>query len=188
MTKRKPLDRGSALLLTTILGLMVIGVGAAFFTYVLGHSRLQESLIRGRDALLVAEAGVVRTVHELRSGIDLDKNGTKEIVYGVQDGTVQALSPAGRVVWTFQRRGHISGSVLVGDLDRADSALEVFAGSHNGFVYLLGPRGQLKWEFQPGGRLAYMGITAEDIDGDGLVEVLINNDENLYSFSRPPAR
>ncbi len=119
---------------------------------------------------------------------DLDKDGTKEIVYGVQDGSVQALSPAGRVLWTFQRRGHISGSVLVGDLDRADATLEVFAGSHNGFVYLLGARGQLKWEFQPGGRLAYMGITAEDIDGDGLVEVLVNNDENLYGFSRPPAR
>lgn len=119
---------------------------------------------------------------------DLDRDGPKEIVYGVQDGSVQALSPAGRVVWTFQRRGHISGSVLVGNLDRSDPVLEVFAGSHNGSVYLIGPRGQLKWEFQPGGRLAYMGITAEDIDGDGQLQVLINNDENLYSFSRPPAR
>jgi hypothetical protein len=36
--------------------------------------------------------------------------------------------------------------------------------------------------------MAYMGITAEDIDGDGLVEVLINNDEHLYAFGRPPAR
>ena len=118
---------------------------------------------------------------------DLDKNGTKEIVFGIQNGWVQALSPAGQIVWTFQRRGHVSGSVLVGDLDR-DGLIEVFAGSHNGFVYMLSARGALKWEHELGGRLAYMGITAEDIDGDGLVEVLINNDEFLFGVSRPPAR
>ena len=118
---------------------------------------------------------------------DLDKDGTKEIVFGIQDGSVQALSPAGRPVWTFQRRGHISGSVLIGDLDR-DGLLEVLAGSHNGFVYLIGPRGALKWEHQLGGRLAYMGLTAEDLDGDGLVEALVNNDEALFGLSRPPGR
>jgi hypothetical protein len=52
----------------------------------------------------------------------------------------------------------------------------------------LNARGALKWEHELGGRLAYMGITAEDIDGDGLVEVLINNDEFLFGLSRPPAR
>lgn len=118
---------------------------------------------------------------------DLDRSGTKKIVYGIQNGWVQALTPSGQVAWTFQRRGHISGSVLVGDLDR-DGFLEVFAGSHNGFVYMLNARGGLKWEHELGGRLAYMGITAEDIDGDGLVEVLVNNDEFLFGLSRPPAR
>ncbi|MDR7522304.1 MAG: PQQ-binding-like beta-propeller repeat protein [Armatimonadota bacterium] len=118
---------------------------------------------------------------------DLDRDGTKEIVFGVQNGWVVALSPAGRALWQFQRRGHISGSVIVGDFDR-DGQLEVVAGSHNGFAYLIGPRGQPKWEHQLGGRLAYMGITAEDLDGDGLVEVLINNDEFLFGLSRPPAR
>lgn len=118
---------------------------------------------------------------------DLDKDGIKEIVFGIQNGWIQALSPAGRLAWQFQRRGHISGSVLVGDLDR-DGLLEVFAGSHNGSVYLLGARGQLKWEHALGGRLAYMGMTAEDLDGDGLVEVLITNDEVLFSLTRPPGR
>jgi outer membrane protein assembly factor BamB len=118
---------------------------------------------------------------------DLDKDGAKEIVYGIQDGNIQAVSPAGRVLWTFQRRGHISGSVLIGDLDR-DGLLEVLAGSHNGFVYLVGPRGAVKWEHQLGGRLAYMGLSAEDLDGDGLVEVLVNNDETLFGLSRPPGR
>jgi outer membrane protein assembly factor BamB len=118
---------------------------------------------------------------------DLDRDGTKEIVFGIQNGWVQALSPAGRLVWQFQRRGHISGSVLVGDLDR-DGALEVLAGSHNGFVYLLGARGQLKWEHQLGGRLAYMGISADDLDGDGLVEVLVTNDDFLFGLTRPPGR
>jgi hypothetical protein len=53
---------------------------------------------------------------------------------------------------------------------------------------LLGPRGTAKWEHELGGRLAYMGITAEDLDRDGLVEVMINNDESLFGLSRPPAR
>ena len=117
----------------------------------------------------------------------LYRDGTKQIIVGTQDGTVLCLSAAGRILWQFQRRGHISGSVIVGDFER-DGQIDVLAGSHNGFVYLLGPRGQLKWEFQLGGRLAYMGLTAEDLDGDGLVEVLVNNDENLYTFSRPPGR
>jgi hypothetical protein len=41
-------------------------------------------------------------------------------------------------------------------------------------------------EHELGGRRH--GITAEDIDGDGLVEILINNDEFLFGLSRPPAR
>ncbi len=141
---------------------------------------------QGRLRWTVRTSGPVTSYNGLAIA-DLDKDGTKEIVFGVQDGSVHALSPAGRVVWQFQRRGHISGSVIVGDFDR-DGQLEVFAGSHNGSVYLIGSRGALKWEHQLGGRLAYMGLTAEDLDGDGLVEVLVNNDENLYTFSRPPGR
>ncbi len=118
---------------------------------------------------------------------DLDRDGTKEIVAGVMDGTVIALSPAGRTLWQFQRRGHVTGSVAAGDFDR-DGALEILAGSHNGFAYMLGARGALKWETSLTGRLAYMGVTAEDIDGDGLVEILINNDSHLFALSRPPAR
>lgn len=29
-----------------------------------------------------------------------------------------------------------------------------------------------------------MGAGAEDLDGDGLVELLVNNDEALYSLTR----
>lgn len=118
---------------------------------------------------------------------DLDRSGAKKIVYGIQNGWVQAVTPAGQVAWTFQRRGHISGSVIVGDFTRSGQ-LDVVAGSHNGFVYLLNGRGGLRWEHELGGRLAYMGITAEDIDGDGLVDVLINNDEAMFALTRPPAR
>jgi len=74
MKNRKP-ERGSALLLTAVIGILVLGLGAAFFTMVMGQSRTQESLMRGGDALLVSEAGIVRALEELRSGIDYDKNG-----------------------------------------------------------------------------------------------------------------
>lgn len=141
---------------------------------------------QGRLRWTVRTRGPVTSYNGLAVA-DLDRDGTKEIVAGVQDGTVLCLSPAGRTLWQFQRRGHISGSVAAGDLDR-DGQIEVFAGSHNGFVYLIGPRGDLKWEHRLGGRLAYMGIAAEDLDGDGLVEVLVNNDESLFGFSRPPGR
>lgn len=140
----------------------------------------------GRLRWTVRTRGPVTAYNGLAVG-DLDRDGTKEIVVGIQDGSVLCLSPAGRTLWQFQRRGHISGSVIAGDFDR-DGQLEVFAGSHSGVVYMIGPRGALKWEHTLGGRLAYMGITAEDLDGDGLVEVLVNNDEALFAFSRAPGR
>jgi len=140
----------------------------------------------GRLRWTVRTSGPVTAYNGLAVA-DLDRDGAKEIVFGIQNGWVQAVTPAGRTLWQFQRRGHISGSVLVGDLDR-DGQLEVLAASHNGSLYLLGARGQLKWEHQLGGRLAYMGMTADDLDGDGLVEVMVNNDDFLFGLSRPPAR
>lgn len=141
---------------------------------------------QGRLRWTVRTSGPVTAYNGLAIA-DLDKNGTKEIIFGIQNGWVQALSPSGQTVWVFQRRGHISGSVIAGDLDR-DGLNEVLAGSHNGSIYLLNARGALKWEHELGGRLAYMGLTAEDLDGDGLVEALVNNDDFLFGLSRPPGR
>lgn len=118
---------------------------------------------------------------------DLDRDGVKEIIVGVLDGTVLCLAPTGRILWQFHRRGSVSGSVIAGDFD-GDRLLEVVVGNHNGFVYLLGPRGVLRWEHWLGGRVGYMGVAAEDLDRDGFVEVLVNSDDVLYSFSRPPDR
>jgi len=111
----------------------------------------------------------------------------KEIIVGALDGTVLCLAPTGRILWQFHRRGSISGSVIAGDFD-GDRLLEVVVGNHNGFVYLLGPRGVPEWEHWLSGRVGYMGVAAEDLDRDGLVEVLVNSDDHLYSFSRPPDR
>lgn len=75
-------QRGSALLLTAVIGVIVLGLGAAFFLIVMGEGRTQDALSQGTQSLLVVEAGIVRAVHELRAGQDYDKNGTVGAVEG----------------------------------------------------------------------------------------------------------
>lgn len=113
---------------------------------------------------------------------DMDADGAKEIVFGSCDGKVYCLTPDGSPKWARQLAGKISGSPALGDFDR-DRMLEVFIGDHAGYAYLIEHDGSVKWKFSVGDIAGFIGVTAEDVDGDGSVELLIPSyDRYLYCF------
>lgn len=115
---------------------------------------------------------------------DVDGNGSDEIVLGMADGRVVCLSDAGDTLWEHKLNGEIRAvacAVLPGG--RA-----VIAGSKNEHVYALTADGsKILWQHKlyfsqevhdrapwwtEGGRATAKGILVDDLDGDGVVEIV----------------
>ncbi len=111
-------------------------------------------------------------VHDL-AALDLDGDGTDELLLACDDSRLRAVRLDGTAVWTstfeFYRRRAICTVVRCVDLD-GDGRPEIVAGCDNWRVYALDRAGKALWNFEVvhPTRIVEVG----DIDGDGTPELL----------------
>lgn len=85
-------EQGSALLVSVIAIFVMLGLSTAFFMIVLGEANTQHSTQAGTDAFYVAEAGLAQALMELRTGEDIDGDGTVGSAAGTFHGSPYAVS------------------------------------------------------------------------------------------------
>ncbi len=120
---------------------------------------------------------------------DIDGDGRPEIVIGSNVNVLYVFDGQGRVKHTYEAGNFIESSPAIGDVD-GDGQVEILVGSHDFHLYALAvepgrPRLRVKWSFRPpqAANIFFSSPTLADIDGDGLLEVLIgNNNGELYAF------
>ncbi|MSS71875.1 MAG: hypothetical protein EXS64_10345 [Candidatus Latescibacteria bacterium] len=112
---------------------------------------------------------------------DVDGDGPAEIVVGAIDGRVCLMNADGKLRWSRKVGGPIN-SIAIADVD-GDGKGEIVAGSDDGGVYLLSADGPVRWRYEPPFGLQYwpwwtLGaskvkqILVDDVDGDGVQEVI----------------
>lgn len=84
----------------------------------------------------------------------------------------------GKTVWRFEEPSEniVSGAV-VGDVDGMPGAELVF-GTESGWIFGLNARGERVWDFHVGGPVE-MTPTLADVNGDGLIEVLVAANDGI---------
>jgi len=114
---------------------------------------------------------------------DIDSDGSLEIIFTIQTGTVYCLNATGHNKWDYTAGGFIESSVGVADLDN-DNKLEILFGSADNNLYCLNYSGQLEWQYSTGDDIYWSSPTFCDIDSDGLLEIFIgSNDNYLYCIN-----
>lgn len=118
--------------------------------------------------------------------IDLNGNGSKEIIFGDEGGNLNVYSSAGfsQFGYPFESGDKIRSSPAVADLDM-DGILEVVFGSYDGKLYVLSPFGSVLSESQyPGDIVGSPALI--DLDQDGDKEVVfttqVGNSGSLYAI------
>jgi outer membrane protein assembly factor BamB len=125
---------------------------------------------------------------------DIDGDGQTEVVIGTNAKRLYAFQGQGdaqgraQVKYVHEALNFIESSPALGDIDN-DGRLEVVVGSHDFKLYVLEAvpgqqRFRVEWTFTPpGANIFFSSPTLADIDGDGLLEIVIgNNNGTLYAF------
>jgi LruC domain-containing protein len=109
--------------------------------------------------------------------VDLDGNGSLEIVVGSTDQHLYAFNADGSVRWAFETDDMVLSTPAVGELDGNTSGLEIVVGSGDSYVYVLNSEATLLWKRPTGWTVRSSPILA-DIDGDQDLEIIIGSDDD----------
>ncbi len=115
---------------------------------------------------------------------DIDGDGLPEIVIGTNTNHVYALGGQGQIKYLHEAQNFVESSPVLGDID-GDGKIEVVVGSHDFKLYGLEAipnqqRFRVEWTFTPlHANIFFSSATLADIDGDGLLEIVIGNNNSL---------
>ncbi len=113
--------------------------------------------------------------------VDLDGDGAPEIVVVSADGGVRALTVGCELLWgpvLPEEAGMGGGPPVIADLD-GDQALDIGYVAHASQFVVLRRDGSPAWTAQLSNAHPFAGASASDLDGDGVLEVLVADEEGL---------
>ena len=118
--------------------------------------------------------------------VDVNNDGTYELLMGNRHGHVYCLKPDGSILWQWDDANvgsAVHGAVQAVDVDK-DGLLDLFCQDNAGYVYRLTNMGKLVWQsFKVAGANEGQ-TTLADIDRDGEYDVLwASQDHNVYCIS-----
>ena len=102
--------------------------------------------------------------------LDIDQDGSDEIVFGSDDYSVYALGSDGSEEWSFATGSQVRGSAAAADLE-GDGDIEIVFCSKDQKCYILNSDGSLQAEYSANGFLMTAPVL-RDLDGDGDLEII----------------
>lgn len=99
---------------------------------------------------------------------DLNKDGSKEIIFGSESGTVFVLSADGKVVWKLKVDGKILSDFLITDINNDDFE-EIIFGTTAGYIYCVDYSGQVLWRYYMESPVESSPSLLESLDGNLIV-------------------
>ena len=102
--------------------------------------------------------------------IDLDGDGTQEVLMGSDDHNLYVLDVDGNLKWSFEAGRNVRSTPAIGDID-GDGQLEVVFGSMDNTLYILGHDGVKEAEYSANGMIVSPPVLA-DLDRNGDLEII----------------
>jgi outer membrane protein assembly factor BamB len=128
---------------------------------------------------------------------DIDGDGKIEVVIGSNANKLYVFEGQGdaqgnaKIKYIHETGYYIESSPTLGDID-GDGKIEIVVGSHDAHLYVLEaiPGQQqlrVEWKYSPpSANIFFSSPTLADIDDDGLLEIVIgNNNQVFYAFDGP---
>ncbi len=102
--------------------------------------------------------------------VDIDGEGSNEVIAGSDDGKLYVLNSDGTLKWSYSAENKISSSPAIGDVNN-DGSLEIVFGSEDMSVYVVDSNGSLQLRYNAGGFV--VGTPAlKDLDNNGDLEII----------------
>ncbi len=109
--------------------------------------------------------------------VDLDTDGTMEVLVGCNNRILYCFSHLGSVEWSYTTNEWILGSPAVADLDHDDD-LEILVGTRANTLYCFDSEGGIEWTFASIG-WAWSTVCLADINLDDNLEILFTTNANM---------
>lgn len=118
---------------------------------------------------------------------DIDGDGTIEVLFGDIAFNFMCVNGSdGRIKWIFKTNSPISMTPALKDVN-GDGKLEIFFaeigepfGPYN--LYSFAPDGTLLWSYSAGYLFSLGSPAVDDVDGDGIDEVIVGNMDRRFHF------
>ncbi len=99
---------------------------------------------------------------------DLNKDGSKEVIFGSENGTAFVLGADGKLVWKLTVEGKILSDFLITDINNDDFE-EVIFGTTAGYIYCVDYSGQVLWRYFADTSIESSPSLLESLDGNLIV-------------------
>jgi hypothetical protein len=130
---------------------------------------------------------ITSRVHTTAAVSDIDNDGSKEIVFGADDGYIYCLNNDGSLRWRYLTGNSVFSSAAIADIEIPPGGqpkrLEIVVGSLDGKLYCLNSNGALRWTYNVGTPI-YSSPAIVDLQysGQGNPEIVFAANNRVYAL------
>jgi len=158
------------------------GTKEFYITYSTNETAVPGYRTRGFGALPLWVSPPVGLGASSPSVVDLDGDGSLEVVYGTQSGYVQVVDASGTPRWSASMTGDsVPFPPQVRDVD-GDGNLDVVAVTGGGMLVRMNNTGGIQWMRTIGGS-SYSTPALLDVDADGVLDALVGTSNAVEAYS-----